>query len=77
MLTMSPQNAAVTRTDGYVIYYTEKIGKDNVPDQTRSVDIRSAKYGISNSAVFAICDDPCLSKFWTLHEEMFASRRQF
>ena len=63
MLTMSPQNAAVTRTDGYVIYYTEKIGKDNVPDQNRSVDIRSAKYGISNSAVFAICDDPCLSKF--------------
>ena len=51
---MSPQNKAVTRTDGYVIYYTEKIGKDNVPDQTRSVDIRSAKYGISNSAAFAI-----------------------
>lgn len=51
---MSPQNKAVTRTDGYVIYYTEKIGKDNVPDQTRNVDIQSAKYGISNSAAFAI-----------------------
>ena len=62
MLTMSPQNKAVTRTDGYVIYYTEKIGKDNVPDQTRSVDILIAKSGISNHTASGILDDLCLSK---------------